>query len=1308
MPAMTSHPTLTLPKPGDTLAGKYRLISKIGEGGYGVVFRAVHSMMGRHVAIKMMRPDIEQAEDVVERYRREAYYASSLSHPNTITLYDYGRTPEGLFYIVMEYLKGVNLGQWLSLHGSMNPQETADMLEQIMRSLKEAHAHGIIHRDLKPENIYIQEISSDEHRIKVLDFGLSKATGSRRHELRTVTREGKAYGTPQYMSPEQAVAAPVSAASDMYALGLLGYEMLTGQPAFDGNSVMQMLLKQVNDPLPPLPESVAQEPLGRFILRCTQKHAKDRFADASAALEWWARNGLNKPYGADRDNRVRHGASLEISQSTEADTSAAQAWFHTKDVSAVSLEEVSQRLTHLPLIGRRKELDALLRWTQHAIWTGGRMTVVGDPGIGKTRLFQEWRRQLTNQDIMILTTEFRDSDTHLQGIRRLFRPLWVKDSPWLERPDLKEPILALRAALDDVLHPLEQTVACAWSLMELLCSRRPVLLMLDNAHIASEVAHRFNDAVIGLQDATVVPLLGAYAVQHESKRHLLSHRMVRHQVVPHNHIVDIAPLDELEALEFVRDVIPLEQSSAVRVVRTGRGNPSNMVAMLKHLADKQLLVARAQGGWSLPETVTNLGMLPDTLKQQLMTRISEQIKGHRLTGVINALLLRMLVLGTHVQVRHLKMLLNKEGRADLLTYFDESVDAMIALGMISTGMDKAHLALEFNYGMLRTTLLEEYDWDEPHVHELHRMAIDLKRAQLDRLSEESFERIQLQEDIGLHYLAQGQQVDGLQWVLRAAQSAFAAHDYRLSLALVQHIAGLLTSNIDPDGEGLMHVRLLEGRVHERMGNMKDAERALREALEETERVGDVVGQSICEEALADVLTISTNYQDAAHLYHKVWRFHEQYQDPNGILRCMVGSGNLLYLQGKYVQASTLFEDALEQARALEQEPMIVQSLLGLGRCAYTQGRVLEASQHLKQVRKLAQQRADVTVTVEADLELALVAAHIDHIERASALARRALRAAQSMGDVLSMARAHLGMGLCQRYTLKLDEGLEHARRSRKLYASVSHVHGVAKAVLLESEVLFHMGHIEESLNMGTRALQLHEEINDAHGVTLSLLHLGVVQLQTRDTGKSEKYLNRAHRLIQMHNLSFYRPQLIFAQGRTSEVQGQIEDAVAEMDEAYRLGQEHGRMDIVAIAGVSLAGLHLLMGDLNAARREVEVAMVHAERLGRVPQLLFCVLVTAIVAHVDQNMAVYHSAMRRLHTLTAPSVLLDMRVPYRLTVISSYIKSRPRQGRLQKATLLALEEVLYALDIPDLTQSMLRQVNLSTSDGESSQPPSPSD
>ena len=221
-----------LPEVGELVAAKYRLISKIGEGGYGIVYRAHQEMMGRDVAIKMLRPEASRLPDEVERFRREVFNASSLRHPNTITLYDYGQLPTGSFYIVMEFLEGLNLGHWLQNHGPVEHDKALDIVEQILRSLREAHVQSILHRDLKPENIYMTDLEGDDSlMVKVLDFGLSKAIGGRRGGQRTLTKDGQVHGTPNYMSPEQACAMKLSPASDIYSIGLLAWELLTGKTA---------------------------------------------------------------------------------------------------------------------------------------------------------------------------------------------------------------------------------------------------------------------------------------------------------------------------------------------------------------------------------------------------------------------------------------------------------------------------------------------------------------------------------------------------------------------------------------------------------------------------------------------------------------------------------------------------------------------------------------------------------------------------------------------------------------------------------------------------------------------------------------------------------------------------------------------------------------------------------------------------------------------------------------------------------------------------------------------------------------------
>ena len=162
-----------LPKIGELVAGRYRILQELGHGGYGVVYRARQDAMGRDVAIKILRPEAAKDEVEVERFRREVFHASGLRHPNTITLYDFGET-NGLFYIIMEYLQGMNLRDRLMKDGPLEADQALNVVTQILRALREAHEHGIVHRDLKPENVFLCDVVDGEQVVKVLDFGLSK------------------------------------------------------------------------------------------------------------------------------------------------------------------------------------------------------------------------------------------------------------------------------------------------------------------------------------------------------------------------------------------------------------------------------------------------------------------------------------------------------------------------------------------------------------------------------------------------------------------------------------------------------------------------------------------------------------------------------------------------------------------------------------------------------------------------------------------------------------------------------------------------------------------------------------------------------------------------------------------------------------------------------------------------------------------------------------------------------------------------------------------------------------------------------
>jgi len=228
--------------------GQYKLIEKIGEGAMGVVYKAHHALLRRETALKLLTPDRASA-DAVLRFEREVRLTCQLAHPNTIQIYDYGRTPEGIFYFAMEYLDGLDLGSLVSHYGPQTEGRVINLLIQICEALAEAHALGLVHRDIKPANVFLCDRGGVPDLVKVLDFGLVRTVGSEED----ASESGRLIGTPAFIAPEAVEDAALSdGRSDLYSLGVVGYYLLTGKYVFEGESAAEICRKSlVEDPVPP-------------------------------------------------------------------------------------------------------------------------------------------------------------------------------------------------------------------------------------------------------------------------------------------------------------------------------------------------------------------------------------------------------------------------------------------------------------------------------------------------------------------------------------------------------------------------------------------------------------------------------------------------------------------------------------------------------------------------------------------------------------------------------------------------------------------------------------------------------------------------------------------------------------------------------------------------------------------------------------------------------------------------------------------------------------------------------------------------
>lgn len=278
----------SLPQEGDLIGGRFRITELLGSGGFGTVYRALQENVGRDVALKFLAPSVAKDPVNIERFRREAFHVSQLRHPNTITLYDYGQTESGLFFMVMELLEGVALSEQVQKHGPIEKGRAAHIFLQVLKSLSEAHQRGLVHRDLKPENIYLCEMFGEHDYVKVLDFGVAKMTMMEDNDddgEAKLTRAGRIFGTPMYMAPEQACAEPITPATDIYALGLLLFEILTGLPPVTGKNRMDVIHKQIRDEVPRLTKELKGTPIGDVIRRATRKDPLERYQDASQMWE---------------------------------------------------------------------------------------------------------------------------------------------------------------------------------------------------------------------------------------------------------------------------------------------------------------------------------------------------------------------------------------------------------------------------------------------------------------------------------------------------------------------------------------------------------------------------------------------------------------------------------------------------------------------------------------------------------------------------------------------------------------------------------------------------------------------------------------------------------------------------------------------------------------------------------------------------------------------------------------------------------------------------------------------------------------
>jgi serine/threonine-protein kinase len=558
-PVGKAAPSPDDPLVGRTLPGGYLILELVGIGGMGRVYRAEQTTLVRTVAVKIIHPHLVGEENAAARFITEARAASRLNHPNSVGIIDFGKTPDGQLYLVMEFLRGRDLARVTHEEGSLSFRRIVDVLKQTLAALAEAHSENIIHRDLKPENIILEPVRSGGDFVKVVDFGLAKMRAETQQP--GITSPGIVCGTPEYMSPEQARGDPLDARSDLYSMGVLLYQLLTGRLPFEAESPTQVVLAHLTDP-PRDPRLVAPErqipaSLVDVTLKALAKTPKDRFQDAdefsaelTRALQQasQASNGAASVMpGPGKGVRCAScGALNPAAQKFCGECGSPTTSTHmmtvpprpsqappmpTRPMHASDRAPAADRSRppELPFIAREEDLAWLeARRAEARSLTGARL--VGDVGIGKTRLLREFLEFASAAGDTVVQTgpdpawaevgcwTLRQAIVRLAGLPPLGGSArdWVAATPEARR-GLSDIFGHDGPARGKGLSPEERRFAAAealrWAMVR--ASERSkghrVVLAVDDLHCVDGASRNaFADA---LNDPPLVPalLLGAYA-----------------------------------------------------------------------------------------------------------------------------------------------------------------------------------------------------------------------------------------------------------------------------------------------------------------------------------------------------------------------------------------------------------------------------------------------------------------------------------------------------------------------------------------------------------------------------------------------------------------------------------------------------------------------------------------------------------------------------------------------------------------------------------------------------------------------------